>query len=100
MTDETRKLLSEGLDLCTRARSMDAIDRREAAVNASKDPAWESSDKFSEWITDQNEKNPHAQIATKSGTVPMWLYDQYARDLADWERRARKHLEENAGADS
>ena len=95
---ETRKLLSEALDLCVRARNMDAMDRGETAIKASKDPTWESSEKFSEWITDHNEKNPHAPIATKSGTVPMWLQEQYDRDLADWEARARKHLMERTNA--
>jgi hypothetical protein len=65
-------LLSEGLDLCVRARKMadaDADWRR-----------WQSS-------------NPHI---SKSGTLPIWAEDQYQRDLADWEQRARAALKDPA----
>lgn len=34
-------------------------------------------------------RNPHV---TKSATVPIWAEEQYQRDLADWEARARKAL--------
>lgn len=67
-TDPIRLLLSEGLDLCVRARKLD-----------------EASRELAEWQL----RNPHI---TRSATIPLWAEDQYQRDLADWEARARKAL--------
>jgi hypothetical protein len=67
MTDSDT-LLSEGLDLCARARKMDALDRERAEYYA---------------------LNPDA---TRSNTIPLWVEEQYQTDLADWEQRARSHL--------
>ncbi len=87
------KLLSEGLDLCVRARKMDAMDRREATLAISSDPEkWQESGQFDRHIARNNTENPHAPIATKSGTIALWVQEQYDRDLADWERRARAAL--------
>lgn len=42
-----RELLSEALDLCVRARKMDAMDRREAALGVSCDPdGWQAGGRF------------------------------------------------------
>lgn len=69
------------------------MDRREATLALSADPdAWQESGLFSEYLDRHNAANPHQPIATRSGTVPLWLNDQYDRDLADWEARARKAL--------
>lgn len=87
------KLLSEGLDLCVRARKMDAADRRETALSASVDPAgWVESGKFDRYVERHNIGYPDQQIETRSLTIPIWLQDQYEKDLADWEGRARRHL--------
>lgn len=95
MADLFRQLLSEGLDLCVRARKMDAMDRREATLAASSDPeAWQADGLFDRYVERHNIKNPDQPIATRSGTVPLWLNDQYEKDLADWEARARKALME------
>jgi hypothetical protein len=61
-------LLSEGLDLCVRARALDKVeeDRIETQM-----------------------RNPHM---TKSGTIPLWMAEQYQTDLAEWEAKARKAL--------
>lgn len=61
-------LLSEGLDLCARARKMDAMDKERAEYYA---------------------MNPDA---TRSMTIPVWAEEQYQRDLADWEARAKSYL--------
>ena len=88
-----RTLLSEGLDLCVRARQMDAMDRREAALQASGNPqGWVESGRFDQYVAEHNTKHPDTPISTNSGTMPLWLQDQYERDLADWERRGRQHL--------
>lgn len=95
-----RKLLSEGLDLCVRARTLDAMDRRNATLSVSSDPdGWVASGIFDKYVQRHNATNPDQPIATKSGTVHLWVQDQYERDLADWERRARKHLMQGCDAD-
>lgn len=95
MSERFRDLLSEGLDLCARARKMDAMDRRQATLAASCDPdAWQASGRFDTYVERHNVQNPDQPIATRSGTVPLWLNDQYDKDLADWEARARKALME------
>ena len=66
--NQTELLLSEGLDLCVRARELD----------------------------DNFEKTLEYQIRegmTRSLTMPLWVQDQYTKDLADWEKRARQHME-------
>lgn len=88
-----RALLSEGLDLCVRARKMDAMDRRQATLAISSDPeAWQESGQFDRHVARNNIENPHAPISTRSATVAIWMQDQYEKDLADWEARARKAL--------
>ena len=67
-SEECRTLLSDGLDLCVRARK---LDEPTMALEA-------------EW-----DKNPHM---SRSATLPIWVQDQYDRDLADWETRARRVL--------
>ena len=64
--DEARALLSEGLDLCVRARKLDDLERRRIARSMAGE--------------------------TTSGTVPLWAQEQYERDLAEWETRARAGL--------
>jgi hypothetical protein len=68
MADCCTKLLSEGLDLCIRARKLDrqVID----AMNA----------------------GPLHGVETRCGTPALWVQDQYENDLTDWERRSRQHL--------
>ena len=91
--DPAKKLLFEALDLCVRARKMDAIDRRQATLDASSDPdAWQADCTFDRYVTKHNARYPDTPIATRSATVALWMEDQYARDLADWERRARDFL--------
>lgn len=91
--DETEKLLSEGLDLCVRARKMDEIDRRNNWLAASKDPdEWQDSGMFDTFVERWNAGHHDKQCATRSGTIALWVAEQYNTDLADWERRARAHL--------
>lgn len=65
---ELTGLLSEALDLCVRARKLD-------------EPIIASQEMW--------ERNPEM---TRSATPALWVQDQYDRDLADWETRARKAL--------
>lgn len=93
MCEMCQTLLSEGLDLCVRARKLDAQDRANASIAASVDgEAWEASGIFKRYAKMHNEHWPDQQIATRSMTIPLWMQDQYERDLADWERRGREHL--------
>ena len=86
-------LLSEGLDLCVRARGMDAIDRRNACLDASVDgKEWERHGRFDEHVRRHNIKYADRPLATRSATVHVWMQDQYDKDLAEWERKARHHL--------
>lgn len=91
MSELDRELLSEALDLCVRARKLDAQDRANVAVAASADP-----DAMRELLprcaARHNERFPDQPMESRSGTIPLWVQDQYERDLADWERRARHHL--------
>ena len=57
--------LSEGLDLCARARRMAAMDVER---------------------TEMYLRNPDM---TRSATVPLWAEEQYQRDLVAWEEKAR-----------
>lgn len=91
--DTCRELLSEGLDLCVRARQMDAMDRRAAALAASKVPdEWVESGRFADYVERHNIDRPDTPISTRSGTVALWLEEQYQTDLAAWERKSRHHL--------
>lgn len=93
MCTECRKLLSEGLDLCVRARKMDAMDRREASLKISKQAEeWVESGHFDEYVEQHNIDRPAAPISTRSGTVMLWMQEQYDQDLYDWENRSRRHL--------
>ncbi|SOC45709.1 hypothetical protein SAMN05892877_11798 [Rhizobium subbaraonis] len=91
--DTCRELLSEGLDLCVRARSMDAMDRRAATLAASSHAeSWVESGLFDKYVERHNIDRPDTPISTRSGTVALWLEEQYQTDLAAWERKSRHHL--------
>jgi hypothetical protein len=84
MNDCCRKLLSEGLDLCVRARKLDAMVRTMAVQDHTPD-----LERMAErW----NAQLPDQPIMSRSATIPLWVQDQYETDLADWERRSRAHL--------
>ncbi len=94
-----RRLLSEGLDLCVRARKLDAIDRRQSFLNWSSDSvAWQEDGTFDRFVERYNIDNSHAPLETRCLTPALWVQDQYERDLADWEARSRKHLLQGCGS--
>ena len=39
-----------------------------------------------------NSMFPDQPMSTRSATLPLWVQDQYEKDLAEWERKSRKHL--------
>jgi hypothetical protein len=84
MSDCCRAMLSEGLDLCVRARKLDAMVRTIAVQDNTPD--------LERLAERHNALWPDQPIMSRSGTIPLWVQDQYERDLADWERRARHHL--------
>jgi hypothetical protein len=86
-------LLNEALNLCVRARTLDGIDRRAATLAVSSDPdEWQSSGRFDVYVERHNIMRPDSPIETRCLTSQLWASDQYETDLADWERRARRHL--------
>ena len=96
MTCETcRTLLSAGLDLCVRARKMDAQERTNSTLDASSDgDAWQKSGRFATYVERANIVNPHAPLMPRSSTIALWLQDQYDRDLYEWEQKSRHHLQQ------
>ena len=87
------ELLSEGLDLCVRARNLDAQDRSAAVLSVSKDgKAWKESGRFDKYVAEHNTHHPESPLSTRCGMPQLWLLDQYDRDLHDWEIRSRQHL--------
>jgi len=93
MCDNCRTILSEGLDLCVRARKLDAQDRTNATLDASVDgEAWMVSGNFARHVERNNIVDPDKLMLTKSATISLWVQEQYDSDLAAWERKARTHL--------
>lgn len=91
--ERCKQLLSDGLDLCVRARKLDAQDRANVAVDISSDAEeWEASGKFSRHAERHNIQFPDQPMFTKSATIPLWVQDQYEKDLARWEEKTRHHL--------
>lgn len=71
-------LLAEALDLCVRARKLDEQDMHA--------------------VMRENFELTPDHPASRSLTPWLWVRNQYDRDLADWETRARKALMERADA--
>lgn len=91
--EKLEELLSEGLDLCVRARTMDQMDRRKSALGATEHAKeWQESGNFDRYVERHNIQHPGQQISTRSGTIPLWAQDQYEKDVADWEHRTRSFL--------
>ena len=75
--DELATLLSEGLDLCVRARKLD-------------------SDQVAEGVRSRAPELAAIEFP-RSATPHLWIQDQYDKDLEDWEARARGRLMEVIG---
>ena len=91
-----QNLLHEALDLTVRGRSLDGIQRRADTLAASKDPeSWQRHGLFDKHVERHNaEAEPWNMIETRSLTPRLWLEEQFARDLHEWEQKARKHMME------
>lgn len=83
---EVAQQLSAGLDLCVRARRMDAQDR---ANNIAEHFPGVDLERFA---ARQNADDDVYQVASRSGTIALWVQDQYERDLAAWEHETRAML--------
>jgi hypothetical protein len=94
MTCETcRDLLNEALNLACRSDQFEEHRRRQAMLDASSNSEeWLESGRFDAFLERYNLTHPHAQMATKSLTVHLWVQDQYDKDLHEWQQKARKHL--------
>lgn len=64
---ELAELLSEGLDLCVRARNLD--EQIERALEVSMGSIFPEG--------------------TRCGTPALWIRDQYDNDLTEWEKKSR-----------
>lgn len=88
-----RDLLNEALNLACRSDQFEEQRRRQAALDASSDAEeWLESGRFDAYVERYNLTHPHQRMATESLTMHLWVQDQYDKDLADWQARARKHL--------
>jgi hypothetical protein len=93
MCETCRNLLNEALNLACRSDQFEEQRRRQSMLDASIDgKAWVESKRFDAFIERHNIENPHARIATRSMTMHLWMQDQYDKDLASWQSRARRHL--------
>jgi hypothetical protein len=95
MCDDCATLLSEGLDLCERARKLDAQGRTNTAVAVSSAPKEWWAENMPKRAAMHNQMFPDQPMLTRSATIPLWVQDQYDKDLADWERRGRAHLQKS-----
>ena len=88
-----RDLLDEALNLACRSDQFEEQRRRQATLDASIDPeAWQKGGRFDAHVERHNATFPHQRIAPKCATMHLWLQDQYDKDLAGWQDRARAHL--------
>jgi len=88
-----RELLNEALNLAVRSEQFEEQRRREAALDAVSDPdAWQADGTFDRYVERHNINRPHAKIAPRSMTMHLWVQDQYDKDLAAWQEKARAHL--------
>ena len=78
--------LSKGLDLCVRARKLDAQDRTNAMAAIAPDMDMER------WAARTNATRPEAPYETRSATIALWVQEQYERDLYEWETEGRRML--------
>lgn len=88
-----RDLLNEALNLAVRSDQFEEQLRRKAQIEASGDgEEWVESGRFDRHVERHNINYPHQKIATRSATLHVWVLDQYDKDFADWQARARNHL--------
>lgn len=94
--ERCRELLAQGLDLCVRARKLDAQERANTYIDASvAGDEWEESGRFADYAERHNIVNPVQPIATKSAAMHLWVQDQFDKDLYEWEQAARRYLQGN-----
>lgn len=74
--DELAALLSEGLDLCIRARKLDDV------------------------MAQHLDRETGLYSLTRCYTPAVWVQQQYDDDLADWERRAKATMIRHGRVDS
>jgi hypothetical protein len=98
MCETCRDILSEGLDLCVRARAMDAQDRTDAQIAISSAPKEWWDENLGRRAARHNAIFQDQPMTSRSATLPLWIQDQYEKDLAEWERKARLHLMQGCGA--
>jgi len=87
--EQLAAMLSEGLDLCVRARKLDAQERTNAMVETFPEIDME---RCGPRLTGSQ---PWAPYETRSLTIPLWVQEQYERDLAAWEAKARALLQQS-----
>lgn len=80
--------LSKGLDLCIRARGLEAQDRTNAMVEAFPGIDMERCAPR----LNARERAREQPYLTQSATIPIWVQEQYDRDLLAWEDDTRSML--------
>lgn len=94
-----RDLLNEALNLACRSDQFEEQRRRQATLDASIDPdEWQNSGRFDVYVERHNATFPDQRIAPKCATMHLWVQDQYDKDLAEWQRKARQHLTQGCNA--
>lgn len=91
---ELAQMLSDGLDLCVRARRLDTIDRTNVMIET-----LHGGIDMERAAPRLNAITPHTPYETRSLTIPLWVEDQFQKDLAAWEAGARKLLAESGLAE-
>jgi len=84
--EDLARQLSDGLNLCVRARALDSHARTADMVAAFPGIDMERS------APQLNAINADAPYETRSLTVPAWVQQQYEHDLAAWERATKAML--------
>jgi len=84
--EDLAKQLSAGLDLCIRARNLDAQERTNVMTEAFPEIDMERC------APRLNANFPDQPYTTKSHTIAAWVQQQYDVDLAAWERDTKAML--------
>lgn len=84
--EDLARQLSKGLDLCVRARRLDAQDRTNIMTET-----FPGID-MTRAAPRLNAVFPDTPYETRSATIPVWIQQQYDTDLTAWEADTQRML--------